>query len=92
MSGGAVATLMLRFKDDVPLILVSGSSVPQEDLALFNRFIPKGGPPNVLLSAIEEVLSAGEQTRTSKRLPAEPPDHLYLASTTARNEPWILHI
>lgn len=64
MNGGAVATQMLCIKDNVPLILVSGFAIPEEDLALFNRFIPKGGPPNVLLSAIEEVLSAGEQAGT----------------------------
>jgi len=72
MSGGVVATQMVRINGDVPLILVSGSTIPQDDLALFNRFIPKGCPPNQLLSAIEEVLSGDEQTRTNPQRAARP--------------------
>lgn len=59
MNGGAVAAQMRQIKEDVPLILLSGSSnIPEEELGLFSRFITKGGPPNMLLSAIEEILYA----------------------------------
>jgi CheY-like chemotaxis protein len=70
MSGGVVATQMLRIKGDVPLILVSGSTIPQDDLTLFNRFIPKGGHPKQLLSAIGEVLS-GDHAQTVERRKAQ---------------------
>jgi two-component system response regulator CpxR len=96
MNGGAVAAQMLRIKDDVPLILVSGSIILQEDLAQFNRFIPKGGPPNVLLSTIEEFLSADKQPLTGNKPHArslrEPPDPACLTNTARRNEPWTLHL
>jgi CheY-like chemotaxis protein len=69
MNGGAVAARMREMKEDVPLILLSGgSTIPEEDLALFDRFISKGEPPSMLLSAIEDVLSApAEQTLTVAR-------------------------
>jgi CheY-like chemotaxis protein len=59
MNGGVVAAQMRQIKGDVPLILVSGgSTIPEEDLALFNRSITKAEPPSVLLSAIKEILCA----------------------------------
>ena len=59
MNGGVVAAQMRQIKGDVPLILVSGgSTIPEEDLALFNRSITKAEPPGVLLSAIKEILCA----------------------------------
>jgi CheY-like chemotaxis protein len=69
MNGGAVAAQMREMKEDVPLILLSGgSTIPEEDLALFDRFISKGEPPSMLLSAIEEILSTpDEQTITAPR-------------------------
>lgn len=71
MNGGEVATRMHRMKDDVPLILVSGSIILQEDLARFHRFISKGSPPHVLLSTIEEVLSVDKHPLTGKKQPAQ---------------------
>jgi CheY-like chemotaxis protein len=59
MNGGVVAAQMRQIKGDVPLILVSGgSTIPEEDLVLFNRSITKAEPPGVLLSAIKEILCA----------------------------------
>ena len=59
MNGGVVAAQMRQIKGDVPLILVSGgSTIPEEDLALFNRSITKAEPPGVLLSAIKDILRA----------------------------------
>ncbi len=67
MNGGAVAVRMRKIKKDVPLILLSGcSTIPEEDFALFDRFIPKGGSPIVLLSAIDELLSAAAQKKSAQ--------------------------
>jgi CheY-like chemotaxis protein len=64
MNGGVVAAQMRQIKGDVPLILVSGgSTIPQEDLALFNRSITKAEPPCVLLSAIKEILGAPDEQK-----------------------------
>jgi CheY-like chemotaxis protein len=64
MNGGSVAAQMRQIKGDVPLILVSGgSTIPAEDLALFNRSITKADPPDMLLSAIEEILSTPNKQR-----------------------------
>lgn len=68
MNGAAVAARMRQIKGDVPLILLSGAStIPAEDIALFNRSITKGDPPDVLLSAIEEILSAPDKKRIAAR-------------------------
>jgi len=68
MNGGAVAAQMRQIKGDVPLILVSGcSTIPEEDLALFNRSITKADPPDVLLSAIGEILSAPDEQKIAAR-------------------------
>jgi CheY-like chemotaxis protein len=64
MNGGVVAAQMRQIKGDVPLILVSGgSTIPEEDLALFNRSITKAEPPGVLLSAIKEILCPPEEQK-----------------------------
>jgi DNA-binding response OmpR family regulator len=71
MNGAAVAAQMRQIKGDVPLILLSGcSTIPEEDYALFDRFIQKGSPPNALLSAIEEVISAPDKQKIARQ-PAE---------------------
>jgi CheY-like chemotaxis protein len=68
MNGGAVAAQMRQIKGDVPLILLSGgSTIPEEDLALFNRSITKADPPDVLLSAIGEILSAPDEQKIAAR-------------------------
>jgi CheY-like chemotaxis protein len=56
-NGGVVAAQMRQIKGAIPLILLSGcSNVPEEDVALFDYFIPKGCSPGTLLSALDEVL------------------------------------
>jgi CheY-like chemotaxis protein len=68
MNGGVVAAQMRQIKGDVPLILVSGgSTIPEEDLALFNRSITKAEPPGVLLSAINEILRAPDKQKIAAR-------------------------
>jgi DNA-binding response OmpR family regulator len=57
ISGGVVAAQMRRVNGEIPLILLSGcSTVPDEDVVLFDHFIFKGCPPGTLLSALDEVL------------------------------------
>jgi DNA-binding response OmpR family regulator len=57
INGGVVAAQMRQIKGGIPLILLSGcSNVPDEDVALFDYFIPKGCSPGTLLSALDEVL------------------------------------
>jgi two-component system cell cycle sensor histidine kinase/response regulator CckA len=60
MTGAAVAAQMRQIDVDVPLILHSGgsSTITQEELLLFNCFIPKSNTLSVLLKAIQEVLPA----------------------------------
>jgi CheY-like chemotaxis protein len=68
MNGSVVAAQMRQIKGDVPLILVSGgSTIPEEDLALFNRSITKAEPPGVLLSAIKEILGAPDEQKMAPR-------------------------
>jgi CheY-like chemotaxis protein len=68
MNGGAIAAQMRQIKGDVPLILVSGgSTIPEEDLALFNRSITKAEPPDVLLSAIKEILCPADEQKIAAR-------------------------
>jgi CheY-like chemotaxis protein len=69
MNGGAAAAQMRQIKRGVPIILHSGhSAIPEDDLTLFSCVVPKGASPNMLILAIQEVLSdAGVQ-----KAPAEP--------------------
>lgn len=57
MNGGAVAAAMRQIDKDVRLVLHSGcSEIPKEDWVLFDRVIPKGVSPDVLISAIQQLL------------------------------------
>jgi CheY-like chemotaxis protein len=86
MNGGAVAAEMRQIKADVPLILLSGSSsISEEDLALFNRFVTKGDPPNRLLSAIEESLFAPALQKITQ--PAETHRRSYPSSASSDDPP-----
>jgi DNA-binding response OmpR family regulator len=68
MNGGVVAAQMRQIKGKIPLILLSGcSTVPDEDVALFDHFIPKGCSPSTLLSAVDEILCRSEQAMESSR-------------------------
>jgi CheY-like chemotaxis protein len=59
MNGGTIATHIRQIKSAVPLILLSGLlTVPEKELALFNRFVPKGDSVAALLAAIEEALTS----------------------------------
>jgi DNA-binding response OmpR family regulator len=77
MNGGAIAAQMRHINPAVPLILYSGyGTIPEENVALFNRYIPKGALPHLLLSALREVLPGADQTksptRTLEKGPTDP--------------------
>jgi DNA-binding response OmpR family regulator len=80
MNGATVAAQMRQIKRDVPLVLLSGcATIPEEDFPLFYRFIPKASPPNVLLSTIEEILSAPNKqdmaVQSAESRPSDPSSH-----------------
>jgi CheY-like chemotaxis protein len=76
MNGAGVAALIRQTRSDIPIFLVSGcTSIPEEDLALFDRFIPKGAPPNILLLALEETF-AGVR-KPSQTISAESVQPMY---------------
>jgi CheY-like chemotaxis protein len=57
MNGGAVAAAMRRIDRNIGLILHSGClEIPDVESALFDRVIPKGASPDVLLSAVQQLL------------------------------------
>lgn len=67
MDGGAVAQEMKKRKPLVPVIMVSGSSVPEHTLTCVDCFIRKGEGPALLLEKVEQLLAA-----CSTKQPLEP--------------------
>jgi CheY-like chemotaxis protein len=57
MDGGAVAQEMKKRKPLVPVIMVSGSSVPEDTLTCVDCFVRKGEGPALLLEKIERLLA-----------------------------------
>jgi CheY-like chemotaxis protein len=63
MNGVAIAAQMREINREVPLILCSGlSSIRPHDLALFDRVVPKGLSPSLLLAALQQVCPTSPQT------------------------------
>ncbi len=58
MDGGAVAQEMKKHKPLVPVIIVSGSPVPEDTLTCVDCFIRKGEGPALLLAKVEQLLAA----------------------------------
>lgn len=58
MDGGMLAEAMKTHRPGTPIIMVSGVEVPEKVLALVNDFVMKGAGPEVLISSIEQVLTA----------------------------------
>ncbi|MDT8067725.1 MAG: response regulator [Terriglobia bacterium] len=57
MDGGAVAQAMRTINPAVPIILLSAYvDLPQETLALVDRYLTKGEPPPVLLDTVAQLL------------------------------------
>jgi two-component system response regulator MprA len=77
-NGGAVAAQIRQTQGDVPIILLSGcSTIPKEELALFDRFISKGDSPKLLFAAIEELLATeNRKLRSRKPLEESSADHV----------------
>lgn len=65
MNGGVVAARMREITPEIPLVLCSGSStIHQEDLSIFDQYVPNGVSSTMLLSTIEGILS-GEKKQTA---------------------------
>ena len=59
MDGGAVAQAMRTINPAIPILLLSAYiDLPQETLALVDRYLTKGEPPPVLLDAVAELLES----------------------------------
>ena len=62
MNGDVVARRMKELKASVPILMLSAYvDLPQETLALVDKYVTKGEPPPVLLAAISELLSDKHQ-------------------------------
>ena len=59
MPGDLVAQAMKAYKPNVPVILVSGTEVPERALAEVNSYIRKAEGPDRLLLIIQELLGSG---------------------------------
>ena len=64
MDGGAVAQEMKKRKPLVPVIMVSGSSVPEDTLTCVDCFIRKGEGPALLLEKVERLLAESQQAQS----------------------------
>lgn len=58
LDGGAVAHEMKRTKPGVPVVMVSGASLPAEVLAEVDCSVTKGQDPGLLLGTIRRLLAA----------------------------------
>ncbi len=64
MNGHEVANRMRQIKPSVPILLLSAYvDLPQETLALVDRYVMKGEGPIVLLAAIADLLDGGARPR-----------------------------
>ena len=68
MGGDIVALGMKRLRDDVPIIVFSGTfTLPELVIALVDGFVHTGDDPNKLISKIAEVLQRQEEKRQAGR-------------------------
>ncbi len=57
MNGRATAQEIRRLRPEVPIIISSGSQVPEDTLEIADAFVPKGIEYEFLLGAISELIS-----------------------------------
>jgi CheY-like chemotaxis protein len=63
MNGDVVAAKMKRAKSYVPILLLSGyGPPPMRKLEAVDSFLSKSQPPNILLSALQELLNSRSKT------------------------------
>jgi CheY-like chemotaxis protein len=56
MNGGEVAQGIKQSRPNVPVVLMSGTQVPDAALTWVDSFLPKGQGPESLLSTIDRLL------------------------------------
>ncbi len=57
MDGGVVAERMRAINSEVPILMLSAYvDLPQETLALVDKYLTKGEPPQVLLNSIGQLI------------------------------------
>ncbi len=65
-TGAALAAQLRRISPEVPLILKSGwIAVPDHELSLFDRILPKGLAAGLLVHVLRELLSISDASRSS---------------------------
>jgi CheY-like chemotaxis protein len=58
LNGGVVAQEIKRYSPEVPVVMVTACTVPQETLGCVNCRIEKGQSPTVLLEKVAQLLTA----------------------------------
>lgn len=77
-AGPGLAAQMRRIAEDVPLILNSGFiEVPPSEAALFDRVLPKGLAPGLLVQVLCEIfpLRGSDPASTAESIDSPPPAH-----------------
>ncbi len=70
MNGDIVAEGMRQMKPQVPILMLSAYvDLPGDTLALVDQYITKGEPPQVLLSAVAELLSRMRNSHAKAKSP-----------------------
>ncbi|MGA9566838.1 MAG: response regulator [Candidatus Korobacteraceae bacterium] len=67
MPGDVVAQAMKDYKPGVPVIMVSGTEVPERALAEVSLYVRKAEGPEPLLQAIRELLTSYPNTGSDQR-------------------------
>ncbi len=67
MPGDVVAQAMKGYKPGVPVIMVSGTEVPERALAEVSLYVRKAEGPEPLLQAIRELLTSYPNTGSDQR-------------------------
>jgi DNA-binding response OmpR family regulator len=66
IDGAYIAQAMREYNSKVPIIMVSGVEMPEEKVAVVNRYLNKGDGPEALLKAVVELVQPrdGSKLRT----------------------------
>lgn len=68
MNGGLVAEAMRAAAPDVPVVMVSGTDVPERYLAMCHGYVRKGDGPEALLGIIAQLLSPASKPAIDRSL------------------------
>jgi CheY-like chemotaxis protein len=86
VTGAALAMLMRRMRNNIPLILVSGSTeiLPEEE-AVFHRRLEKGLPSRVLLETLRDLLDGPNTALSSGQCAESLPPLRFFAESGAES-------